>query len=269
MGPAQRETMTTKMQPSERQRLIVDRINRHGRVSVDALAESMSTSRETIRRDLTALAGSGLILKFHGGAKAVGAARGESSGEGPFQARMSENVAGKRRVAKAAAALFGRGDTLFVDTGTTTVFFAEELARRSGFSLITNSAMIAERAGRGDGARVFLVGGEYRSGAAENVGRLAIEQIRTLKAEHVVLTVGALDVDGVFDFDSEEAEVAREMIARARRLTVVLDASKLGKAAIFQICPLDRLERVVVDLQPPVPIANALAAAGVEVLIAD
>jgi DeoR family glycerol-3-phosphate regulon repressor len=260
--------MTTDMQLPERQRLIVDHVNSHGRVTVDALAASMSISRETIRRDLAALAGKGLIFKFHGGARPVDAPRRERSGEEPFQARMSENVEPKRRIAAAAAALFKSGDTLFVDTGTTTVFLAEELGRRSGLSLITNSCAIADHVSRGEGARVFLIGGEYRAGAAENVGRLAIEQIRTLKAEHVVLTVGALDVDGVFDFDLQEAEVAREMIARARRLTVVLDASKLGKAAIFQVCPLDRLERVVVDQSPPSPIAEALADANVDVIVA-
>ena len=259
--------MTTNMQPSERQQMIVDHINNHGRVSVDALAASMSISRETIRRDLAALAGKGLIFKFHGGARPVGAPR-QRSGEGPFQARMNENVEAKRRIATAAAALFKSGDTLFIDTGSTTVFLAEELGRRSGLSLITNSSTIADHVSRGDGNRVFLIGGEYRTGAAENVGRLAIEQIRTLKAEHVVLTVGALDVDGIFDFDLQEAEVAREMIARARRLTVIVDASKLGKAAIFQVCALDRLERVVLDQPPPCPIAEALAAASVDVLVA-
>ena len=79
---------------------------------------------------------------------------------------MNENVEAKRRIAAAASALFKSGDTLFVDTGSTTVFFAEELARRSGLSLITNSCAIAAHVSRGDGARVFLVGGEYRTGAA-------------------------------------------------------------------------------------------------------
>ena len=247
----------------------MDHVNSHGRITVDALAQSMSISRETIRRDLAALADQGLIVKYHGGAGPVGGAPADRGGEGPFQARMKENVEAKRRIAKAAAALFKPGDSLFVDTGSTTVFFAEALSRSAGLSLITNSCAIAHQACRGEGARVFLIGGEYRDHAGENVGRLAVEQILTLKAEHVVLTVAALDVDGIFDLDSEEAEVARAMIARARRLTVLADASKLGRTAIFPICPLDRIERLVVDAPLPPALAEAVAAAKVEALIAE
>ena len=82
--------MTTNMRPTERQKLIVDHVDAHGRVSVDELAAAMSISRETIRRDLAALAGKGLIFKFHGGARPLGATRRARASEGPFQARMNE-----------------------------------------------------------------------------------------------------------------------------------------------------------------------------------
>ncbi len=40
------------------------------------------------------------------------------------------------------------------------------------------------------------------------------------------------------------------MIAQARQLTVIADSSKLGRRALFQVFPLSRINRLVVDRKP-------------------
>jgi DeoR/GlpR family transcriptional regulator of sugar metabolism len=176
----------------------------------------------------------------------------------------------KRAIARRAAALFQEGDTLFVDTGSTTMYFAEELSTRSGITTITNSVSIAAIMARGsDGTRVFLIGGEYRDEAAENIGVLAIEQISRFSAQHVVLTVAALDQRGAMDFDLQEAEIARAMIEQAREVTVILDSSKFEKTALFGVCPLATIDRIVCEAPPSTQLADALRAASVEVVIGE
>lgn len=252
------------MRPDLRREQILGLVRARERMTVDALAELLTTSRETIRRDLTELAERGLVKKFHGGA-----AWPEAGGESAFQARMSENTREKRAIGHLAASLFAPGDTLFVDTGTTTVVFAEELARRSGLTVITNSLGIAQILGRSAMAnRVFVIGGEYRDDAGENVGVLAIEQIARFHAAHAVITVGAIEPAGVMDFQLDEAEVARAMVGQARKVTVLADSSKLDRSALFQVCPLSRLDRLVVDRAPSEPLAEAPRHAEVEVLVA-
>lgn len=253
------------MKPEDRRAYLVDMVREHGRMSVDTLAERLKISRETIRRDLTELSDRGLVRKYHGGALAP-----ETAGEGPFQARLSQNMHEKRAIARRAAALFESGDTLFIDTGSTTVFFAEELSVRSGITVITNSISIASIMARGsDGTRVFLIGGEYREEAAENIGALAVEQISRFSAQHVVLTVAALDQSGAMDFDLQEAEVARAMIERAKEVTVILDSSKFDKTALFAVCPLAMIDRIVCEEPPSTQLADALRAASVEVVIGE
>ena len=100
------------MRPTERQNLIVDHVEKHGSVTVD-FAQTLTISRETIRRDLSALADRGQICKFHGGARMVSAIPPDQIGEGQFHARMRENVPQKRRIARAAAALFKPGDFFY------------------------------------------------------------------------------------------------------------------------------------------------------------
>lgn len=89
------------------------------------------------------------------------------------------------------------------------------------------------------------------------------------QAAHLVITVGAIDADGVSDFNPEEAEIAQAMLGQSRTLTVVADSSKLGKTAIFQVCDLKRIQRMVLDEPPASPLAPALSAAGIEIIVAE
>ncbi|KAF1024583.1 MAG: HTH-type transcriptional repressor GlcR [Pseudomonas sp.] len=248
------------MRPNERRQHILELLRQRERISVDELSRTLGSSQETIRRDLADLADAGQVTKFHGGASLP--PRGEH--ENAFQTRMNEFAQEKRAVARYAAGLYAPGDSLLIDTGTTTLLFARELARLNRITVITNSLQIAESIGA-SGNRVFMIGGEYRPESNQNSGPLALEQIVRFNAEHAVITIGALSVDGAFDFSIEEAEIARAMIARARYLTVIADSSKLGRSALFQVFPLERIDRLIIDRKPVGELANALARANVEV----
>jgi DeoR/GlpR family transcriptional regulator of sugar metabolism len=85
----------------------------------------------------------------------------------------------------------------------------------------------------------------------------------------VVLTIGALNVvRGAMDYDMGETDVARAMIKQARKLTVLADRSKLGRTALFEVCPPEAIDRLITDVQPEGPLLDALLAAGVEILTA-
>jgi DeoR family glycerol-3-phosphate regulon repressor len=248
------------MRPNERRQHILELLRQRERISVEELARILSTSQETIRRDLTELAENGQVSKFHGGASLPPSGEHENA----FQTRMNEFAAEKRAVARYAAGLYAPGDSILIDTGTTTLFFAKELARLSRITVITNSLQIAASMGA-SGNRVFVIGGEYRPDSAQNTGALAMEQIARFNAEHAVVTIGALNADGAFDFSIEEAEITRAMIARTRYLTVIADSSKLGKRALFEVFPLERIDRLIIDRKPLGPLADALEKANVEV----
>jgi DeoR/GlpR family transcriptional regulator of sugar metabolism len=257
------------MRPTTRRERIEQVVRERERVTVDALAELLGTSRETIRRDLTDLAERGRVRKIHGGATVAEPRSSEADVEGSFQGRLSENADAKRAIARRAIQLFQPGDTLFVDTGTTTLWFAEELPSATGLTIITNSAAIAALAARGASNSTFLIGGEYRADGTENLGHLAVEQISHFHAIHAVLAVGSIETVGILDFDVREADVARAMIAQARSVTVLADATKFGRGGLIKVAALDAITRVVTEAGPPVEIADALRDAGAEVILAS
>jgi len=245
---------------------IMERIAATGRVTVIELADSLRASRETVRRDLTLLAEKGMLRKVHGGAVRLQAAL-----EDPFGARLESNRDSKRRIGERAAELFSSGDSLLIDSGSTTILFAEALSKRSGITVVTNSQLVAQAASKGPGDNsVFLVGGRYHPDGAETLGPITNDQIQMLSADHAVLTVGAVDAAGRFmDFVPDAAYTARAMMARARQVTVLVDSSKLEKAALFQVCTASQVSRVVTDAPPPPSLMTCLQAAGVDVIIAD
>jgi len=92
---------------------------------------------------------------------------------------------------------------------------------------------------------------------------MVAEQIRAFRAHHAVLTVGALDRrTGAMDYNIEEAQVARAMIAQSEKLTILADHSKFGALASFEVCPLARIDNLVCDGPVPQDIREALEAGG-------
>lgn len=252
------------MKIKKRQIKLIEIVRKREKVSVDELATLLETSHETIRRDLTLLSETGKILKVHGGARMP-----RVMGEGPFKQRLSENVDAKMQIAQSAAALFEPGETLFVDTGSTTLLFVEALANISDLTIITNSTEIARTfATNNTSGSVFLLGGEFSAGNSQTIGAMAATQVRAFRAHHAVLTVGALDArSGAMDYNIDEAQIARAMIEQSESVTILADSSKLGSVASFEVCPLSSINRLVTDEAPKDDLLHQIDSAGVKVIL--
>jgi DeoR/GlpR family transcriptional regulator of sugar metabolism len=249
------------VKPRDRQVKILEIVGRDGAASVEALADTFGVSIETIRRDLSDLASTGVLHKVRGGARRI-----RLFAEGSFEERRSEAAEAKAAIARTLLGVVEPGDTLFIDTGTTTLACAEELARRDGLTVITNSAAIAQRMGAAGRHKVFMVGGTWAAGNGETVGPIAIEQIGRFRADHAVIGIAAIDAEGgAMDADFDESQIARAMVDNARHVIMLAHREKFGRRAAFGVCRLDEIDMLVSDREPDGPLALALAGAGVEV----
>jgi DeoR family glycerol-3-phosphate regulon repressor len=234
-----------------------------GTLEVGALARRLGVSAETIRRDLRPLAQSGAVVRLHGAV-----VRAEEFGEAPFQRRMRENAAAKQAVARLVAATIRDGETMMIDTGTTTSYLARELARRRRLTVVTNSTDIARILGSIPGNRVYMAGGELRSDSGAAFGAATRAFVRHFSVQHAIISAGAVDVEGVSDFDLEEAEFARIVLGRGERRVVVTDSTKFGRRGFVAVSPFEGIGELAADRPPPEAIAAAMAAAGCRLLVA-
>lgn len=242
---------------------ILKLLEAEGSSSVGAIARALGVSAETIRRDLRPLADAGSVVRMHG---AVGLAG--MFGEAPFARRMRENAAAKTAIARHLAATIRDGDTLMLDTGTTTSFLARALVGHRRLTVVTNSSDIARTLATRNGNRVFMAGGELRPDSGAAFGASAIEFVARFQVRHAIISAGTIDAEGVMDFDLHEAEFARTVLACGERRIVVSDASKFGGRGFVRVCGFGSLDLVVTDRAPPTPIATALTAAGGRVMLA-
>jgi DeoR/GlpR family transcriptional regulator of sugar metabolism len=256
------------MRPRERHKRILAALGEaaSGRVNVNELAEQLGVSRETIRRDLTRLANEGLLRKVHGGA-----ARFQTAQESAFEQRLLLHRAEKIAIGAEAARLLQPGDSLFVDAGSTTILFAQQLAAVTGLTVITNCVSVAEELANGSGAnRVLLLGGAFDGEVRETTGPMVIQQIQRFHADHAFICIGAISADGVLsDFSLEEAHVAAAMVERAGSTTVLADSSKLGKLSLVEVCRAEDIDRLITDRALPPDMARRFERAGVEVRVAS
>jgi DeoR family glycerol-3-phosphate regulon repressor len=253
------ELNVVRRNPVQRRRAIAATIRGSGRVSVEQLARSFAVSAETIRRDLAALDRAGLVEKTHGGATVP-----RITLEGSLAQRIVLNAEAKRDIAARLAAVVEAGDTVFMDTGSTTLACAEALTEVPGLTVITNSVDIARRLGAT--ARVHLLGGQYVPLNGQTVGAATVREVARFRARRAVLTVTAIDAaHGAMDADAAECEVARAMLDAARECIVVADSSKFGREAAHVVCPLHRIDLLVSEAEPPAPLRDVLAATGVRV----
>lgn len=247
----------------KRQQFILDRIARDGAAAISALARSLGVSRETVRRDLNALAERQLLTKTHGGALA------NSAAEPTLTARIDVNAAGKRRIAQAAAKLVADGTSLIVDCGSTTQALAHALSAQRRLTVYTNDLRVAATLARRNGNVVHLLGGQLLEHEDATSGWETVAQVAQYRVDIAFVGVSAIDAEGTLtDYQRAGAELRSRMIGAARLPVLLADRTKFGQAKPVTVANLDRVKRLITDAAPPAAVRRKLEALGMTVQVA-
>jgi DeoR/GlpR family transcriptional regulator of sugar metabolism len=248
--------------PVERRDVILERIRRDGRVLSRGLAQEFDTSEDTIRRHLRELSDAGLCMRVHGGAVRP------SPASGSFSRRLKEDVGAKSRLATAAADQVEDGQTIFIDAGTTNLELARALPDLP-LTIITNAPAIAAALVDRPSFSVVILGGPVRRQTGAVAGTEALASIRVIRPDITFLGACAIDPEeGVAAFDPEDAEVKRALVACSRSLTILAAAGKIGAGAPYIVCPVDAIDRLVVEAGIDEAVASAFRTRGVEIVVA-
>ena len=211
-------------------------------VKVGDLSERFEVSESTVRRDLQELENVGLIQRTHGGAISI-----QSSLELSYQEKEILFYDEKQKIAKAAVELVKDGETVFLDTGTTTLQIAYALRGRT-ITVATNSMDIAQVFEDDPQVEVIVLGGSLRKGIRSLVGFLTNEMLASLHFDKVFLAANAVDPDfGVTTPNLIEAETKRHMVKAGKEVILVVDHTKLWERTMCKICSLSEINLLLTD----------------------
>ena len=234
-------------------------------IRISEIAEMFGVSTETVRRDFDKLSQDGLISRAHGGASAPTHRQYPDLDE-RNRARLEE----RERIGRRAADLVEPGDTVMINSGSTTLQVAQFLAYAgTACTVLTNSLPIAMTIGQSAAADVILCPGDFLASEAAVVGTDAIEFLDRHRADRCFIGASGLSVDGVAETVRGFAAIKRAMLRRCERAHLVIDGFKLGRSGLAHVGNLDGFTSVVLDRAPDEAMRIALDRAGTEVLIAE
>ena len=218
-------------------------VESRGAARLEELSAALGVSQATVRRDLNALASTGRLRRVHGGAVAVD----QRLDEPHFDVKAASAAAEKQRIAARALELIAPDDTIYLDSGSTVLALARLLHGWNRLTVVTNSLPVAtELVGRGP--RLIVIGGELRATSRALVGPLTRLLLDELQVDRAFMGTFALSVDdGLTTTDPSEAYTKQLVVARAREVVLLADATKMGTRSFVRAGRLADVDVLVTD----------------------
>ncbi len=246
--------------------MVLDLLERDGRLTVGDLVERFHVSSVTVRTDLDALASVGALVRSHGGA----VRRLDPVQDYPISFKDTIHHSEKVRIGRAAAQLIRPGQTAILDSGTTSAQVARHLKQQGlkGVTVVTNALNIASELADVSDVSLIMIGGILRHLSNSFVGPQAERMLSQLHADHCFLGVDGLDPEsGPTTPDPLEAQLNSLMVQVSVEVTVIADSSKIGKRSLSSIGGIRLIHRLITDDRIPTAAAEEFRDKGLEVII--
>ena len=252
------------MLPALRRARIIELLRRDGAAGLKEMSEALKVSVSTLRRDVDYLCDQGHLERTHGGAVLKAGLRAGVELEREIASELDSGA--KAAIGLRAAGLIQPGQTVIIDSGTTTAA-AARAARDRGipFTAMTNDVSIAAILSESALVQVQVTGGTIRPGTSTLLGADALHSVRRLRADLAFIGAHALSEHEMSDTSIELAELKRDIIAATDRPVLLADSSKVFTRAFCSFGRVDELHLLVTDSRVQRDQVDTLSANGARV----
>jgi len=246
---------------------ILETLKSDGQVNVKDLSEALGVTGVTIRNDLAQLEKKNILIRARGGAIKID--QNYLDEDFPLSDKQKKHLLEKKEIGKKAAELIENGNTIIIDSGSTTYQLAKNLNSFEDLTVITNALNVATLLAEYKNINVIVPGGILRKNSVSLIGILAEKGFKDYFCDKVFLGVEGFDLDfGISTPSPEEAHLNQIMIEISKEVIVVADSSKFQKRGFAFIAPVNKINTVVTDKGILPENKSRLENLGVKVIIA-
>ena len=247
----------------ERQEQILKILEKENRVMTNDLQKKFNTTTVTIRKDLAILEGEGLLKRTYGGAIKV-----KKLFQGlALNKKEKLYLDEKLKIVKKAAQLISDGDTILLDSGSTTSLLAKEIKNKTNITVITNAVNIATELLQSD-IEVILTGGVLLKESSTLVGPLADIVLKKLTTSKLFIGVDGIDFTaGLTTPNILEANTSRIMMDISMETILLVDSSKFGRRSLGVISDINKIDKIITTKELTEKEINKFTNSEVEVII--
>jgi DeoR/GlpR family transcriptional regulator of sugar metabolism len=232
------------MLANQRREKILELLKEDGSAKVIDLAKLFKVTEVTIRQDLEKLEKDGLALREHGGAFLKNVEDQVRS----FSLANQDNIDRKELIAKKCLDFIESGDTIILDSGSTTTEIAKKLKDFKNLTVITNALNIALMLGANPGIEVIMTGGEFKPPTLSLTGQKAADFFKGINVQKLFLATAGISLKSGLTYPSiSDLVVKKAMIDAAETTYLVADSTKIGKSAFASLGALSLIDYIITD----------------------
>ena len=215
--------------------------------TIPELCEHFNVSLNTIRRDIKELVKNGSVSKVYGGIL-----WNQEDNIVPFTARSTVAVDEKRHIGSLAASLVEDGETIYIDSGTTAVHLLPFISQRKNVTVVSNSLIVFNEIQKYPDLSLLTAGGIFNQKTKSFVGLTAVTGLNDIRIRKAFMSASGFSIEaGATNNSLHEAEIKRAVINRAQKVVLMVDHTKLDRAAAICFCDLEQLACFITDRRPP------------------
>jgi DeoR/GlpR family transcriptional regulator of sugar metabolism len=232
------------MTATQRRDKIIELIKEDGSAKVVDLARIFKVTEVTIRQDLEKLDKDGLVVREHGGAFL----KNIEDQVRTFSLSNQENIDKKERIAQKCLEFIEPGDSIILDSGSTTTEIAKKLKGFKNLRVITNALNIALMLGAEPGIEVIVTGGEFKPPTLSLTGQKAADFFNGINVQKLFLATAGISLKAGLTYPSiSDLVVKKAMIDAADTTYLVADSTKIGKSSLASLGALSLINYIITD----------------------
>jgi DeoR/GlpR family transcriptional regulator of sugar metabolism len=159
-----------------------------------------------------------------------------------------ENLEKKALIAQKCLEFIDPGDTIILDSGSTTTEIAKKLKGFKQLTVITNALNIALMLGAEPGIEVLVTGGEFKPPTLSLTGQKAADFFKGINAQKLFLATAGISLKSGLTYPSISDLVVKKAMIDASEVTyLVADSTKIGKSAFASLGALSLINYIITD----------------------